>query len=273
MRNYNAVYTNGQGDSIDLFTKLSGRKKLWLHHHHTSGDEADRQTWGQGYKNVLIKANKIIACSGRNAREMSEALQRDIDTIPCFSKKVTFQRNANESKQQIKLGYYGRLIPEKGINVLCRMSEEFDVNNLEFHIWGEGEVYPPSFFNRYPKLRYHGKFAGAGELESVVNKIDGFLLLSTHPEGLPISLLEAMSAGLPWLATDRGGITDIAIDPLSTRVIPENSTYEQFKIAVDAFANDLRYNRISRVAQEDLYNKKFSAQALVQKWNAALSLR
>lgn len=98
------------------------------------------------------------------------------------------------------------------------------------------------------------------------------MLLSTHPEGLPISLLEAMSAGLPWLATDRGGITDIAIDPLSTRVIPANSTYEQFKSAVVAFANDLRLNKVSRAAQEDLYNKKFSAKALVQRWNEALSL-
>jgi glycosyltransferase involved in cell wall biosynthesis len=229
---YDAIYTNGQGESIGVFARLLRTKGAWIHHHHTSGDKNDQATWGSKYLRTLKEANTVIACSLRNAQEMANALSRAIDTIPCFSRKITVNRTALNELGKIRFGYFGRLIPEKGIDLLCKMSEDSDLQNVEFHIWGEGEAYPPSFFYKFPKLNYHGSFFGLSGLTNAIASIDGFLLLSVHSEGLPICLLEAMSAGLPWLATDRGGISDIACDPNSTRVIPTDFNYEQVKQAI-----------------------------------------
>ncbi|RZK52215.1 MAG: glycosyltransferase family 1 protein [Hymenobacter sp.] len=172
----------------------------------------------------------------------------------------------------LHFGYYGRLIPEKGIEVLRQLSEDPTVAGIEFHIWGEGEAYQADFFARHPQLRYHGPFAGRSELQAVLSGLDAYLLLSTHPEGLPIALLEVMSTGLPWLATDRGGVADIACDPLATRVIPMTSTYPEIKAAVLALAADIRAGRVSRTAQKALYATTFSSQVLVQRWRETLGL-
>lgn len=269
---YDALYTNGQGDSIGIIAKLLRIKGYWVHHHHTSGDKEDQATWGKKYLSTLKKANKIIACSVRNAHNMSIALNKSIDTIPCFSRKITIGQPVLEDSGKIKFGYYGRLIPEKGIDLICKMSEDSDLSNVEFHIWGEGEAYPPSHFEKFPRVHYHGTFVGLSGLTDAIALINAFLLLSIHPEGLPISLLEAMSAGLPWLATDRGGIPDIACDPSSTRIISAASTYDQFKQAIKTFAGDISQGKVSKDVQERLYAEKFSSTALVRRWSEALNL-
>ncbi|WP_210487833.1 glycosyltransferase family 4 protein [Rufibacter aurantiacus] len=269
---YDALYTNGQGESIGVLPKLLRIKGTWVHHHHTAGDKEDQATWGSNYIGTLKKADTVIACSHRNALEMSAALSRTIDTIPCLSREIEVEPLPLTKNGKIKLGYYGRLIPEKGIDLLCKLSEEPALGGVEFHIWGKGEAYPFSYFENFPRVRYHGPFSGVTELKKVLGLLDGFLLLSVHPEGLPISLLEVMSAGTPWLATDRGGVPDIACDPVSTRVIPANSDYEQIKKSVELFAADLAAGKISKETQKRLYAEKFSAPAVVQRWKEALKL-
>ncbi|MDB5138673.1 MAG: glycosyl transferase group 1 [Mucilaginibacter sp.] len=268
---YDAVYTNGQGNSIGFFLKFLRLKGLWVHHHHTSGDESDQKEWSKGYIKALKQADKVIACSNRNAEDMKKALNKRIDAIPCFSRKITVNASGlNLSK--IKFGYYGRLIPEKGIDILCQLSEDPDFKDVEFHIWGDGDLYPSEFFEQFLNINYHGTFTGLNGLTDAIASLDAFLLISVNPEGLPISLLEAMSAGLPWLATDKGGIPDIACDPNSTRIISSNSNYQEIKNAVKLFATDISKGNVSRVVQEKLYREKFSSSVLTKRWKTVLGI-
>lgn len=269
-RNYQALYTNGQGESIIFFSWAFFRRKRWIHHHHTAGDTSDQLTWGKNYWKTLQEATAVVACSTRNARAMEVVLKRSVQSIPCFSHEVSSEEHKRHTR--LRFGYYGRLIPEKGIGLMCQLSEDPDLKEIEFHLWGEGQAYPPSCFEAYPNIFYHGSFSGAKTLTKVVNSLDAFLLLSTHPEGLPISLLEAMSAGLPWLATDQGGIPDIALDASSTRVIPVSATYSDVKAAVLTLAEDIQAGKVSKISQKELYKHKFSATALILQWKEIFGL-
>lgn len=268
---YDALYTNGQGESIQKLRFFIRLKGVWVHHHHTSGDPEDQGTWGKVYWKALRSCDTLVACSGRSAVQMTSTLARKVCSVPCFSREIKLVTKFREAGK-VKLGYFGRLIPEKGIDTICELSREEDLSNVEFHIWGKGEAYPALFFGQFPNVIYHGSFSDISGLQEAISSIDGLLLLSIHPEGLPISLLEAMSAGLPWLATNKGGIADIACDPLSTRIIPADSKFSQIKEAIASFINDIQDGKISREKQQKLYAQYFSAPALVKKWCKTLHL-
>lgn len=266
---YDALYTNGQGNSIQLVSRLI-RFNNWVHHHHTAGDKADQQGWSVQYVKALHNTDHIIACSRKNADDMKVFLKREVEAIPCFSRQMSSVKTLHQTKKVVRLGYFGRLIPEKGIDIICKLSADSDSNGVEFELWGEGPNYTKSYFDKYLSVHYHGPYLGREGLQTAIESMDGFLLLSSHAEGLPISLLEAMSAGLPWLSTARGGISDIVCDPLATRLISVDASYSDIKRAVLSFANDLKEGCISATKQVEQYQKYFSPSALSKKWISVL---
>ena len=64
------------------------------------------------------------------------------------------------------------------------------------------------------------RFVGArGDLPALMNGCDAFAL-SSDVEGLPMVLLEAASSGLPQVATDVGGVSDIVLHERTGYVVP-----------------------------------------------------
>ena len=93
--------------------------------------------------------------------------------------------------------------------------------------------------------------------------IDLILLLS-RSEGLPVSLMESMSYGIPFVATNVGGIKELVPD-CPEMVIPEEPTAKEFSSAVDLILTNPAIRHKVRKSWEKSYSadtirKSFAAE-------------
>lgn len=144
---------------------------------------------------------------------------------------ATFSRPRDESlRDALELpttgflfGTVGRLNPLKAQDVMLKALRMLLDQGREASlvIAGEGET-RQELERIVRELRLEGnvKLLGArDDVPSLLHAIDGFLLSSTS-EGIPLSVLEAMAAGLPILSTSVGGVPEIVSNEITGLLVP-----------------------------------------------------
>jgi len=84
---------------------------------------------------------------------------------------------------------------------------------------------------------------------------DIFVNMSTT-EGIPVSIMEALSAGIPAIATDVGGNHEIVCEATGTTV-PAEPTYEDFESAVNLIIKNKENFKSSTI---EFFNKHYNAE-------------
>lgn len=145
--------------------------------------------------------------------------------------------NKSLEKHEISLLGIARLSPEKGVTRQIKSIVELAERNtsLKFHYLHIGDG--PLMENIIELTRQLPENLSVDLLGAVPNadvhtlltsrSFDMMILLS-HSEGLPVSLCEAISYGIPYLATDVGGIHEI----IPRKIIPllnEDYTFGDFE--------------------------------------------
>lgn len=137
------------------------------------------------------------------------------------------------------LGYIGK---RKGIfdflNVLIQNKERYETQ-IELLIGGDGEIEHLKELINKNNLNHFVEFRGWMDNRK---KIEAFsmtdiLILPSYNEGLPISILEAMSYGKAIISTPVGGIPEIVKDKQNGLLI-EPGNLEQIKCAIDFFLDN-----------------------------------
>lgn len=150
--------------------------------------------------------------------------------------------------------FLGLITQQKGIFDLLDMlgdyRSEFE-GRLCLHVGGNGEVETlKSKIDGYGLndiVRYEGWVSGERKIE-LFNRVDAYILPS-YAEGLPISILEAMSYGLPVLSTPVGGIPEIVSS--DTGILFDPGDKEGMYAAVKSVMTDkAEYERMGRTAKE-----------------------
>lgn len=120
----------------------------------------------------------------------------------------------NEAKNQILLIEAFKLVKEK-------------VNNTKLHIIGDGEL-RDKIEEKIIELDLKNDVILRGKREDInaeLNKANVFVLSSNY-EGLPLSVLEAMSCGLPIVSTNAGGVIDIVKNEINGLIVERNNKVE-----------------------------------------------
>ena len=95
--------------------------------------------------------------------------------------------------------------------------------------------------------------------------VDLFINLSVY-EGLPVSIMEAMSFGIPVLATDVGGTSEIVIDGVGELVDKNSSIEEIANKAIKIILTDGNRNKIMREHIKKVWKINFYAEKNYTDW-------
>lgn len=181
-----------------------------------------------------------------------------------FNKKFDLKRT------DIKIGYVGRLVEWKGIDILIKAFQKIDRKNIKLLIFGSGKNQKGSneenlkSFVEENNLEERVKFIGFLENQALIYKlINIFVLPSKEPEPFATNVIEAAFAKLPIIATNIGGTGEFIKNNKNGLLIKHNDTNAIYKALLRLIeGRDLR-EKLGKNAYLDAQN--FSEEKLARK--------
>lgn len=150
-------------------------------------------------------------------RRVHRVTDQDVVTIPNAVDTSVFHFPASARRDKgIRIGSVGRLDAEKGLDILIEavralVEDGFDASlavagtgPLREALEVQAEGLPVTFV---------GPLNPGRDVAEFLRSVDVFALASTHREGRPNAILEALACGLPVVATDIDGIREILHGP------------------------------------------------------------
>ena len=219
---WNIVHYHAEGPCAFLWIpKLTGKKCIATIH----GLDWKRAKWGRfaswfirtGEKTAARFADAVIVL---NRNEQDYFLERYGRKTVCIPNGVTRPRIAGADRIREKWGlekdgyflYLSRLVPEKGLGYLVRAFQKLDTDKKLVIAGGDSDA--PDFVREIkalaasdPRILFTG-FVQGQELEELYSNAYLYLLPS-DVEGMPLSLLEAMSYGNCCVTSDIRECTDV----------------------------------------------------------------
>jgi glycosyltransferase involved in cell wall biosynthesis len=130
---------------------------------------------------------------------------------------VTHSLKPREFKSRghvLNILWAGRIDREKCPEVLIRIASELRALPVHFHVYGEPVLEPAGFgqlqkLKELPNVTTYGRYDG---FESIPATNYDLFLYTSQWDGLPNVLLEAVAAGLPVIAPDVGGVSELIND-------------------------------------------------------------
>jgi glycosyltransferase involved in cell wall biosynthesis len=187
-------------------------------------------------------------------------------------------RAVPRTKRGFTLLYVGRLAPLKDHATLLRAVALIRRHHPDVQLWIVGDG-PLQLSLR--KLTYElglndsvTFFGEQGDVSSFMLAADLFVS-SSVTEGLPVSLLEAMSAGLPAVVTDVGGMGEIARLSGAVTLVPSSDPQSMASALSDAIARRQELPKMGQLASH-CYEQYFRPERMlddyISLYNRCISL-
>tara|TARA_R110000744_G_scaffold376553_1_gene490870 strand:+ start:15995 stop:17146 length:1152 start_codon:yes stop_codon:yes gene_type:complete len=173
---------------------------------------------------LAIRKNKAIIFQNTDDLELfrqkglisENQIAHVVDGSGINLEKYPFRINNNTTKRKIFV-LVARLIKEKGVELFIEAAKVLKPKfpDAEFHIIGEPVLSVSSIrieeleeLHRHNIVVYHGF---QKNIAKFLNSSDVFVLPSYYREGIPRSILEALSVGMPIITTDTPGCRETII--------------------------------------------------------------
>lgn len=152
--------------------------------------------------------------------------------------------------------------PKKQISVLESLSR---LQHLEWTMYFVGDGAEKKKAEQYAKelgIAHRVVFEGwRKDVVTVLEETDVFILISLY-EGLPLSILEAMRAGLPIIAADVGGVKEAV--KAENGVLVETDDHNGLKNAIERLIKDKDLRTQMGAKSRKLFEEKFTFEKMME---------
>ena len=181
-------------------------------------------------------SNRLVTISPRLRDEISQygvADRSRIEVVPLGlrlgphgahpRRTGDFRRSLGISEDALLIGAVGRLVPIKNLGLLLEAASRARARIPDLHVVfvGDGEL-RSQLQEQADALGLSDvvTFAGwQGDLPAVYADLDA-TVISSHNEGTPACLIEAMASGCPVIATSVGGVPDMIVSGVTGQLTP-----------------------------------------------------
>ena len=217
-------FIEGAGEIIHFYNSLSvfatikrswdeGFRKRVLETHHSN------LMWGDSINKISKRSpivSAIISVSFDEVNSLQKKGNPYVFYLPQQINWDNFKPSEGSLKKDLKIngplvGTVARFSPEKNINMVINCARK--MSDVDFVIVGEGPQ--KDIIKKMTKsIKNLHILDFTNDVSNIYNSLDVFFLPSKM-EGVPLTILEAMSCGVPVVSSDVGNIKEIIVDDIN----------------------------------------------------------
>jgi glycosyltransferase involved in cell wall biosynthesis len=202
----------------------------------------------------------ILTCSKKISKSKTLAIHNGIPS------PVKRNRVNDSAPETFTIGSAGRLVPVKDFDLFIAIANLLKSNSkIRFLLAGEGPLFK-ELERKHSEFQLYN-FIFLGHIEDMnlfYSQIDVFVNTSIH-EGIPMTILEAMSRGIPVVAPHIGGIPEIIEDDVDGFLIHNRDSRQYAEKCSYLSVNKDRYRIMAEAAKDKIINK-FSISSMTNRY-------
>lgn len=254
--------------------RLAGLPSIYTEHSRTLRTE--RALW-QLQPRVSRLADRVVAVSESLRTFLISQLRlppERVDLIP-NGIDIDVYAGGNRARARAELGlrddepvigHVGRLVPVKNHRLLLAAYARLTATPSRLLLVGDGPE-RPALEQEVARLGLSEQVTFLGIREDVADLLAAMdlFVLSSHSEGLPLAILEAMAAGLPVVATEAAG-QDV-VTPATGRLVPNDDPARLAAAMAELIDDPARRARLGAAAAAEA-RRRYSLQVMADSYAA-----
>jgi glycosyltransferase involved in cell wall biosynthesis len=223
---------------------------------------------------IAAQAISLRIAPAERIRTIASAIELDI--LPASPGNRAAARHLMRLPEDVQVvGAVGRLAPQKAPQDLVAAIEAMGRSNV-YCVWvGDGPL-RQEVARLIERRKLTNRFLLLGERHDVAALLPGFdvFALSSHYEGLPCSVVEAMTCGIPVVATAVNAVPEVVVPGRTGLLVPANAPMllgKALAYLLDHPAEGSRMSLAARAQLGDRFDPKVLGRDVAETYELALT--
>ena len=214
---------------------------------------------------------RLVAVSEDNANKLQQYFALDEKLCACVNNGIDLDRFTRKEHDVFTVIHVGRQDENKNqaalIRCFARLHEKHP--NTRLLLLGDGDRHQ-KLINLVASFGLHDVVTFTGNVSNTEDyyAISNLYVQCSHREAMPLSVLEAMAAGLPIVSTDVGGLRDVVQD--NGILVPDNDDEALYR-AIEKIYNQSEEETKNMCVASDRIVENYSSKAMAQAYEKIYS--